>query len=353
MMNLICSALIVNAIVKWFFMKIAIVKLSALGDIVHAMIALQFIKKHYQEALIDWVVEEGFSEILDNNPHINKIHQVNLQAIKQSKSLYSIWKEFRKIRKFGKYDLVIDMQGLIKSALVARTISSNTTLGFDKFSLRESLAAKFYNKTYKIDYAENIIERNLALVAYALQFSIETENIYHKQPFLYSSQDYSFISISKTKHNIVLIPGASYKSKCYSVEKMAELTTQIDANFLIIWGNEEEKVMSDKIKSLSPKVYVCEKLSIDSLISLITQVDLVIGPDSGTTHMAWALNVPSITLFGPTPGYRNTYTTNINKILESKSKVNPRKINKNDYSINNINVGDIVKLAQRLLSETK
>jgi len=232
-------------------------------------------------------------------------------------------------------------------------IPSDITLGFEKNSLKESLAAIFYNKTYKIDYAENIIKRNLALVAYALKFSIETENIYYKQPFLYSSQDYSFISISKTKHNIVLIPGASYKSKCYPVQKMAELTTQIDANFLIIWGNEEEKVMSDKIKSLSPIVHVCEKLPIDSLVSLISQVDLVIGSDTGPTHMAWALNIPSITLFGPTPGYRNTYITNINKIIESKSKVNPSKINKNDYSISNINVGDIVKLAQKLLRPRK
>lgn len=334
-------------------MKIAIVKLTALGDIVHAMIALQFIKKHYQEALVDWVVEEGFSGILDNNPHINQIHRVNLKVVKQSESIALLWRELRKVRKFGKYDLVIDMQGLVKSALVARMIPSDITIGFEKTSLKESLAAIFYNKTYKIDYDENIIERNLALVAYALKFSIEKENIYHKQPFLYSSQEYSFISISKTKHNIVLIPGASYKSKCYSVEKMAELTIQIDANFLIIWGNEEEKVMSDKIKFLSPKVYVCEKLSIDSLISLITQVNLMIGPDTGPTHMAWALNIPSITLFGPTPGYRNTYITNINKIIESKSKVNPSKINKNDYSINSINVSDIVKLAQRLLSETK
>ena len=79
----------------------------------------------------------------------------------------------------------------------------------------------------------------------------------------------------------------------------------------------------------------------------------MIGSDTGPTHMAWALNIPSITLFGPTPGYRNTYTTNINKIIESDSTVNPRKINKNDYSINDINVGDIVELAQKLLSITK
>jgi heptosyltransferase-1 len=92
-----------------------------------------------------------------------------------------------------------------------------------------------------------------------------------------------------------------------------------------------------------------DKLSLDALISLINQVDLVIGSDTGPTHMAWALNIPSITLFGPTPGYRNTYSTDINKIIESESEVNPYKIDKNDYSINNINVGDISKLAQELL----
>ena len=65
--------------------------------------------------------------------------------------------------------------------------------------------------------------------------------------------------------------------------------------------------------------------------------------------MAWALNIPSITLFGPTPGYRNTYITNINKTIESESNVNPRKIDKNDYSIKNIKVSNISKLAQKLL----
>ena len=334
-------------------MKIAIVKLSALGDIIHAMIVLQFIKKNYPDSEIDWFVEKRFFGVLENNPHINQIYQVSLKSVNKSKSLFLIWKGLRKISKFGKYDLVIDMQGLVKSALVARMIPSIITLGFDQSSLRESLAAKFYNQTYKIDYAENIIKRNIALVSLALELPIDQINILNKQPFLYSSQKCTFNTISNRKKNIALIPGASYKSKCYPVEKMAELTTQIDANFLIIWGNEEEKVMSDKIKSLSPIVHVCEKLPIDSLVSLISQVDLVIGSDTGPTHMAWALNIPSITLFGPTPGYRNTCTTNINKIIESKSKVNPNKINKNDYSINNINVGDIVKLAQKLLSVTK
>ncbi len=124
-------------------MKIAIVRLSALGDIIHSMVVLQFIKKHYPDSAVDWFVEKRFKGILENNPHINQIHQVSLESVKESKSICLLLKELRKIRKLGKYDLIIDMQGLIKSALVARMIHSDMTSGFDKDSLRESLAAIF------------------------------------------------------------------------------------------------------------------------------------------------------------------------------------------------------------------
>ena len=330
-------------------MKIAIIKLSSLGDIVHSMVVLQFIKNHYPASEIHWVVEKRFKGILENNPHINEIQQINLKSARESKSFLLFWKELRKIRKLGKYDLVIDMQGLIKSALVARMIPSDMTLGFDKDSLRESLAAIFYDLKYKIDYAENVIERNLNLAGYALKFSFNKEDVLSKEVFLYPSQQFSFDHISSSKKNILLISGASYPAKSYSIEKFVELTKQINANFLTIWGTEKERIIANEIKQRSSAVEVLEELSLDGLISLISQVDLVIGSDTGPTHMAWALNIPSITLFGPTPGYRNTYNTNINKIIESNSEVNPNKIDKSDYSINNIKVNDISKLAQKLL----
>ena len=99
----------------------------------------------------------------------------------------------------------------------------------------------------------------------------------------------------------------------------------------------------------APEVHIADKLTLDELKGFITQTDLVIGGDTGPTHMAWALNVPSITLFGSTPGYRNTYTTKTNRIIESNSKVNPYKINKDDLSIKAIRVSDIVKTAKELL----
>ena len=284
-------------------MKIAIVKLSALGDIVHAMVVLQFIKNHYPKIEIDWVVEKDFKELLESHPDINKVHVVNIKNAKKKKSIYLLLNELRRVRKFGPYDLVIDLQGLIKSALITRMIPANKTFGFDKYSAREGLAANFYKQTFNYDYDKNIVERNIALISFALKISIIEENIQKKIPFLFSSRTNFFRTLSSFKKNILLIPGASFESKCYPVEKFAEVATEIDANFLIIWGNQKEKIMADKIKALSPKVIICEKLSLDSLILLISQVDLIIGSDSGPTHIGWALNVPSITSIWP-----NTWT---------------------------------------------
>ena len=334
-------------------MKIAIVKLSALGDIVHAMAVIQFIKMHDKKVEIDWVIEECFSGLLDYHPGINKIHKVNIKKAKQNQSIIKLIKEFINIRKFGPYDMVIDMQGLIKSALVSRLIPSHSTIGFDKFSIREKLASFFYSKTFQYGYDENIVERNIALIAFALELNISKKNNIVTLPFLYTSEEYSNTCLSRDKKNIILIPGASHQSKCYPASSLAKLVTLIDANFLIIWGNSKEKLLAEEIKTLASNVSICEKLTIHTLKSLISKVDLVIGPDTGPTHIAWALNIASITLFGPTPGFRNAHITDINRIIESKSTVNPHKINKNDYSIKDIKVDDIVKISNTLLKLNK
>jgi len=330
-------------------MKIAIVKLSALGDIVHAMIVLQFIKKHNINIQVDWVVEENYKELLEFHPDINKLHIINIKKAKRKKSIVLVFNELKKVRKFGKYDLVIDMQGLIKSAIISRLIPSKFTFGFDKSSVRESLASIFYNKTFHYDYSKNVIERNFELIKFALELPFNKDEIQYKLPFLYSRSKYLVSSLSKQNHNIILIPGASRDSKRYPIEKFTELTKLMNANYLIIWGNEEERILAEKIKNLSPNVNICEKLSLDNLIYLVSRANLIIGSDTGPTHIGWALNIPSITLFGSTPGYRNTYETKINKIIESSSQVNASKIDKNDFSVGDINVKDIIDLSQRLL----
>ena len=336
---------------KILFMKIAIVKLSALGDIIHAMIVLQLIKNYDKEIKIDWIVEREYKGLLYSHPDINNIISINLKKAKKQNSFFLLLSEFKKIPKIGSYDLVIDMQGLIKSALISRLIKAPIKIGFNRFSVRESLASIFYNKTFDYGYEKNVIERNVALIDFAFGFNTTNKEIENKLPFLFPNKFFLNTSLSATKKNILLIPGASFKSKRYPVEKFIDLTNKIDANFIILWGNKNEKSIAIEIQhqSNNTSVNVSDKLSIEALISLISQVDLVIGPDTGPTHIAWALNVPSITLFGATSGLRNTYKTEINKVIESESIVDPRKINKNDYSIKNISVIQVVKIAILLL----
>jgi len=332
-------------------MRIAIVKLSALGDIVHAMVVLQFIKQFNNDILIDWVVEEDYKELLEHHPEINKVHVINLKRSKKKLSLRLILNNLRRLRKLKVYDLVIDMQGLMKSAILSRVIPSTATIGFNRVSAREGLASIFYTKTFNIGYERNIIERNFELIKLTLGLPFNLKEIKDKMPFMFSSRAYQNIVLSSSRKNILIIPGASHSTKLYPVNKISKLTKLLDANIIIIWGNQSEKKIAEEIKALNSDVNLTDQLSIDQLIFLISQVDLVIGPDTGPTHLAWASNIPSITLFGSTPGYRNTLASKKNQIIESKSKVNPLKIDKKDYSIQDIKVEEIFKVASSLLIE--
>lgn len=329
--------------------RIAIIKLSAMGDIIHAMVALQYIKRQYPNLQIDWFVESAFAPILENNPDINEIIKLDLKSIKKDKK--EIINQIKLIKKYEKnsYDLVIDAQGLIKSAIVSFFLGKNR-VGFSKNSTREKLASFFYTKKVDIAYDKNAIERNVKVLSQALNFDIAKDDILNKKPFLFYKNENEVIYeyLSKDKKNVLFVIGASWPSKMYSKEKFAKIINNLDENCLITWGNEAEKDIADFIANIS-KAKVLPKLDLNSLKAIMSKVDLVIGNDTGPTHMAWALNIPSITLFGNTPGYRNTYITNTNKIIESKSIVNPFKLDRNDFSIKEIDENEIINTAKGLL----
>jgi len=327
-------------------MKIAIVKLSSLGDIVHSMVVLQFIKKHNPDSEIDWIVEKRYKGVLENNPHINKIHSVNLNGLKKKKSLKLLFKELLQVRKFGKYDLIIDAQGLIKSAIVLKFMKGNKTVGFDKNSIREPLAAYFYSQKVSIGYDENTIERYIALIVNALNITVLRNEIINKNLFLFST---SRVNIPK-KPYIVFVIGSTWESKNYPKEQFVEVAQSLTRTCIVVWGNEKEREKADWMRSKSKYIKVMPKLNFDELKYLIQQSSLLIGNDTGPTHMAWALNRPSITLFGPTPIER-AFQTPINKMLKSGSKINHFKLNKNDFSIKEIKVSSIIKIANDLLEE--
>ncbi|MDO9270927.1 MAG: lipopolysaccharide heptosyltransferase I [Methylobacter sp.] len=348
-------------------MKIAIVKLSALGDIVHAMVALQFIKAHSPEIQIDWIVEERFSEVLKNNPDIDNILTVNLKALKTNKA--GIFAQLKKIRSHASnnYDLVIDAQGLIKSAVTAKLVSpwrvcmlqsgrepargGTRIAGFDADSIREKAASWFYDVKVACAYDANTIDRNALILSSPLGINITTEQILNKQPFLFFNNEdphiYDFLS--KDRSNIVLVIGSTWDSRNYPAAKFVKIAEALQQNCLVIWGSEQEKVAAEWMATQSELIKVMPKLNLNSLKALIAKADLLIGNDTGPTHMAWGLNRPSITIFGPTPVSR-VYQTDINKVIKSVSIVNPYKLNKQDYSIKDIDEQAIIEQARFLLS---
>jgi len=332
--------------------KIAIVKLSALGDIIHALVAVQFIKAHAPEIQIDWIVEHRFAEVLNHNPDIYNILTVNLKVLKNNKA--GIFAELKKIRSYASanYDLVIDAQGLLKSALVAKLVARRSCIaGFDAASVREKAASWFYTVKVACAYETNTIDRNALILSSPLGINITTEQIFQKKPFLFFNNEDPKIHdlLLKDRLNIVLVIGSSWDSRNYPADKFVKIAEALQQNCLVIWGNEQEKASADWMASQSELINVCPKLNLNSLKALISKADLLIGNDTGPTHMAWALNRPSITVFGPTPVSR-VYQTDINTVVKSASLVNPRKLNKQDYSIKNINEQIIIEQARFLLS---
>ncbi|MDD5460175.1 MAG: lipopolysaccharide heptosyltransferase I [Methylococcales bacterium] len=330
-------------------MRIAIVKLSALGDIVHAMVALQFIKAHSPSMQIDWIVEEGFAGILKNNPDINAILTVNLKSLKNNKN--GFFQQIKNIRHYAlnNYDLVIDAQGLIKSAVVAKLLGKRIA-GFDADSAREKAAAWFYHDKVACPYNTNTIDRNALILSSPLGVNITPEQILNKKPFLFfrdeNQQLYDFLL--KDRLNIVMIIGSTWDSRNYPADKFVKIAQALQQNCLVVWGNDQERKKAEWMSLQSDTIKVTPGMDLNSLKALIAHADLLIGNDTGPTHIAWALNKPSITIFGPTPVSR-VYQTCINKVVKSASIVNPYKLNKQDYSIGKINENEIIRLARSLL----
>jgi len=324
--------------------KIAIVRLSALGDIVNSAVVLQFIKEKYPNIKIEWITEEAFSTILQEHPLLHKVHTVNLKKFKKEKDISLLLKTIQKVRNIGDFDIIIDIQGLLKSALVARFLGKNTH-GFDKHSTRESLASLFYKTTSSISYESNVVKRNSFVVSDALGFEITDEMLLNKKPIFEITKKFD---LKNTPHKIVFVIGASWESKIYPKELVLQVCEGVKQDIYIIWGSEQEKESAEWICQRTKYATLAPKLKLHELVSYISAMDLLIGNDTGPTHMAWAQNIPSITLFGPTNS-RMIYKTPINVAIESPSQVNILKINKNDFSIKEIKPEVIIEKAKELL----
>ena len=317
-------------------LKIAIVKLSALGDIVHAAIVLQFIKKHCPNAHITWLVDARFASLLKDHPLIDELIVLPLKE--------SFKKSYKIIKTLGKFDKIIDLQGLFKSAVVAKLLGKEI-YGFSRESVKEKIAARLYRHKFKIDYNENIIVRNLSLVGYALNFSFDKSEILKKSPCFEICKKFKNES---GKKRVLIAAFASEESKIY--DKFKDVVRLLDGcEIYLCYGSESEKARAEAIIS-GTSAKLLEKLSIKDMIDFIASCDLVIGNDSGLTHLAWAVNRPSITLFGNRPSHRNAYVTDKNLVVDMGKQIDARSIDKNDFCIREIYPETVANFAKRLLN---
>ena len=323
-------------------MRIAIVKLSAMGDIIHAAVVLQFIRRTYPEATIDWFADEVFAGILAGNSQLNAVHAVPLKRVKKSRSFPELIRMVKTLRALGPYDHIIDMQGLIKSALIARLLGKNVH-GFDKASTREGAATWLYRHTYAVDYDMNVIKRGASLVSQALHIPISDEDLQAKEPFLFGRGSEKVVDVP-----LLIVAGASWPTKIYPAEKLAEVVEGLGLKAIVTWGNAAEEAIADRISSLTPLAAKAPKMSLSELIAQMDRARLVIGGDTGPTHIAWALNKPSVTVYGPTPSFRNTLETSINKTVDTGKKIDPSRLNRHDDAIKDIQPGTIIAVAQEV-----
>ena len=310
--------------------------------------AIQFIRKHIANAHISWFCDARFEQIARLLAGVDEVVALPLKDKKFLKT-FGILRQ-----KQGQFDIIIDLQGLLKSALVSRSLGKNI-FGFDRFSTKEGLASIFYTHKYSCNYDKNIILRNLELCAFALNFSFDEKEILAKEPcFLKNSRipsDESRISNKNSRipnRKILIAPFASESSKCYAHFASVIKGAKEFAQCFLIAGSEPEREKATKLASSGATLLA--PLDLAQILEFMDTCDLIIGNDSGITHLAWAQNCATITLFGNRSGARNAFATPKNLIIQAtpKHEIDAFHIDKSDFCINDIDPAQIIAKAKGL-----
>ncbi|GAA7040270.1 lipopolysaccharide heptosyltransferase I [Helicobacter pylori] len=334
-------------------MKIAIVRLSALGDIIVSAVFLALIKERFTNAQIEWFVDERFGAILEHSPYIDKLHPIALKSTLTTFNPLKIFKLFKSLRAY-EYDIVIDMQGLIKSALITQMLKAPKKVGFDYASAREGLSAFFYSQKVSIAYNEPVLKRNFTLLFHALNLpKKEISEGLSSRSKVFSYQDspkINALNLNQNKPKILFVLETSKINKTYPTERFKELALMLE-NFQIclLWHANENKATAlyGALKN-QRDVLLLPKLTLNEVKALLFKMDLIIGGDTGITHLAWALQKPSITLYGNTPMERFKLESPINVSLTGNSNAN---YHKKDFSIQNIEPKKIKECVLNILKE--
>ncbi|MDY3331664.1 MAG: lipopolysaccharide heptosyltransferase I [Pelistega sp.] len=273
--------------------KILIVRSSSLGDLVFMLPAISDIAKHVPDAQIDWVVEDVFKEIPSWHPAVHKV--IPIAHRKWRKAWWS--KEARQARQAFKqeigqtqYDIVLDMQALMKSVWVVRQTKGKRH-GLDWKSARESLASLFYDVKHKVEFWQPAVTRQRLLASLAFNYTYEGEPDFGLQAFTDGVEIQPYA---------VIMPSASRDDKLWPEADWHAVFDRLTADGLslkLLAGNEREAERARVLIANYPNAEVLPRMSLTEVARVLAPAKVMVGLDSGLTHLSAALGRPTIGIY--------------------------------------------------------
>jgi heptosyltransferase I len=270
---------------------ILFIKTSSLGDVVHHMPAVTDARQHLPDAQIAWVVEEAFAPLVGLHPAVDTVIPVATRRWRREFLKRETWQEiaaFRRLLRPAVYDRVIDAQGLVRSAIIARAARGERH-GYDIQSIKESFASRFYDVKHSVSRALHAVDRNRILTGLALGYT-------PAKPI-----DYGLLaqSVSVDRYAL-LLHGTSRPSKEWPEQCWIEFGRWLQGKGiepLLTWGDGVEKLRAERLCAAIAGARVVERQPLDLTARLIAGASLVVGVDTGLLHLAAAYQVPLAAIF--------------------------------------------------------
>jgi lipopolysaccharide heptosyltransferase I len=289
--------------------SVLIVRLSAIGDVVHALPALAAIKRERPETRVNWVVERGAAALLSHVRGIDKLIEIDTRSwrkqLLRSETRESVASRLGALRS-ERTDIALDMQGLLKSGVVAMASGAPRRIGFATSALREPASRVFLNEQVEVDPAQHVIEKNLSLVRH---LGIDTSAPY-EFPIEVPAEDARYVDSRLPDGPFAILnPGGGWWTKMWSAERFGALADEILEEqglvSLVTYGPGEEELASRVVESSRVRAATAFPTSLIQFVALARRARLFVGGDTGPLHLAAACGTPIVGIYGPTSPMRN------------------------------------------------
>jgi len=349
------------------FQRILIVRLGAMGDVIHTLPAVQALRDAFPRAMIGWLIEERWAELLcasgaprrgprsRQRPLVDWVHTVDLRGWKKSlftlttaQQVARVWNDVRSAR----YDIAVDLQGAIRSALLARWSGARAVWGAAESW--ETPASLWYTRSV-VAQGKHVIERNLSIAEAVAQTKLTTPVVQFPRDHTAEAHTAQMLAEAGMCDFVVLNPGAGWGAKRWPAERYGMVAKSLATEGLrsiINFGPGEEDLVR-VAQSASAGMAVPLNSSLTELIALIRRAKLFIGGDTGPLHLAAALRKPVVAIFGPTDPARNgPFGTRSVALRNPASRTTHARHRQPEEGLLAVTVEHVVSSARQLLRDS-